>query len=110
MLEAQLGYDIGKHALTTSLTASRKVRGKELELKAAWAEQTGQWVLGTLVKPHPNHKLAGTYVPLGSSLVPLCAMLTAVLLYLCSCGDSHRPASPWRSLHSWLLQSSSLLV
>ena len=63
VLETQLGYDLGKHALTSSVTAARKVQGKEWELKAAWAEQTGQWVLGALVKPHASHKLTGTYVP-----------------------------------------------
>lgn len=59
--ESTLGYDLNKHALSTSFTANRKWQGKEVELKAAWAEQLGQWVLGALIKPHARHKLAGTY-------------------------------------------------
>ena len=60
VLEAQLGYDIGKHALSSAVTANRKFGGKEAELKAAWAELTGHWTLGALLKPHKSHKLAAT--------------------------------------------------
>ena len=59
-LEAQLGYDLSRQALTTTLTANRKARGKDFELKAAWAEMTGQWNLGASIKPHSNHKLVAT--------------------------------------------------
>lgn len=62
-LESQLTYDLGKQSLSTALTAARKTRGKEVEIKAAWAELSGQWVLGTLMKPHRNHKLTATVNP-----------------------------------------------
>lgn len=41
VLEGALGYNVDSHALTTSLTANRKAKGKEMELKASWAEMTG---------------------------------------------------------------------
>ncbi|KAK9804029.1 hypothetical protein WJX73_004226 [Symbiochloris irregularis] len=63
VLEGALGYDVSKQALTTALTANRKTNGKEMELKAAWAELTGHWTLAALLKPHKAHKLTATVNP-----------------------------------------------
>lgn len=41
MLEGALGYNVDSHALTTAVTANRKANGKEMELKASWAEMSG---------------------------------------------------------------------